>query len=209
MLVENLGHDSYINIDPTVQVTGTCIIRVEGDHNSLSIAAHTRLGNGLIEIRNNFSSIEIGEHCVLNGQFRCRADHGHLRIGNHTTSMWVQISLHEAGVIDIGKDCMFSGDVRMDVSDMHSILDISTGQRINPPDNISIGNHVWIGQGVSILKGCTIGSHSVLAAKAVITDDVPDHVIVAGIPAKVIREGISWDRQRLPWTQVTGSANEP
>jgi len=166
---------------------------------SNSIVEGTKLGNGLLEIRNNNSRIEIGDYCSLNGQFRCRANNTNLIIGSRTTTMWVQITLHEQGDIVIGEDCMFSGDVRMDVSDMHSILDMETLKRINPPENISFGDHVWIGQGVHILKGVSIGEHSILAAKALITKDVPKNSIVAGIPATVIKTGVTWDMQRLPF----------
>lgn len=108
------------------------------------------------------------------------------------------ITLHEAGSIVIGRDCMLSGDVRMDVSDMHSILDAATKQRINPPEDICIDDHVWIGQGVHILKGTTIGANSILGAKAVVCSAIPSGVIAVGVPAKVVKEGITWDRRRLP-----------
>lgn len=52
---------------------------------------------------------------------------------------------------------------------------------------VRIGNRVWIGFNVSILKGVTIGDEAVVAAGSVITKDVPPHSIVAGNPAKVVR----------------------
>ena len=53
---------------------------------------------------------------------------------------------------------------------------------------ITIGNDVWIGTRAVILPGVTIGSHCVVAAGAVVTTDVPDNTLVAGIPAKTIRK---------------------
>ncbi|MFH1496291.1 MAG: acyltransferase [Verrucomicrobiota bacterium] len=52
---------------------------------------------------------------------------------------------------------------------------------------ITLGDDIWIGAHVSILDGVTVGSHSVLAAGAVVTKDVPDHAIVGGNPARIIR----------------------
>jgi len=52
---------------------------------------------------------------------------------------------------------------------------------------VVIGDDVWIGANAVILPGVTIGSHVVVAAGAVVTKDVPDYTLVAGIPAKVIR----------------------
>lgn len=53
---------------------------------------------------------------------------------------------------------------------------------------ISIGSDVWIGGGVTVLPGVTIGSNVVVGAGAVVTHDVPDNCIAAGVPARVIRE---------------------
>ena len=171
---------------------------IQGSNNLLSIGSNTTLGNGMIEIRNNSSAIEIGESCLINGWLRCRADETKINIGRKTTMMWVQITLHEKGVINIGEDCMFSGDIRMDVSDMHSIIDIKSGKRINPPGDIHIEDHVWVGQGVHILKGHTIGHDSILGAKALITSSIPSNSIAVGVPAKVVKSGVTWDRERLP-----------
>lgn len=190
--VEDLGKNNQLDISAFAGITGNFKIVIQGNNNVLKIGAATTLKNGIIEMRNHNSNIEIGEACVLSGEFR-------LFIGSETTMQSVKITLHEAGVISIGEDCMFSGDIRMDVSDMHSILDIATMKRINPPEDIKIGDHVWVGQGVYILKGVTIASHSIIGAKALVTKDIPAHSIAVGIPAKVIKTGVTWDRQRLPF----------
>ncbi|WP_255607577.1 sugar O-acetyltransferase [Pedobacter polysacchareus] len=52
---------------------------------------------------------------------------------------------------------------------------------------ILIKRNAWIGAGATILPGVTIGENSVVAAGAVVSKDVPDHVVVAGIPAKIIK----------------------
>lgn len=52
---------------------------------------------------------------------------------------------------------------------------------------VVIGDDVWIGANAVILPGVTIGSHAVVAAGAVVTTDVPDNVVVGGVPAKVLK----------------------
>lgn len=52
---------------------------------------------------------------------------------------------------------------------------------------ITIGNNVWIGGGVNILSGLTIGNNVVIAAGAVVTKDIPSNVVIAGVPAKIIK----------------------
>ena len=56
------------------------------------------------------------------------------------------------------------------------------------PAPIHIGNKVWIGSGVVVTKGVTIGDNSIIAAGAVVTHDIPANVIAAGVPARVLRE---------------------
>ena len=57
---------------------------------------------------------------------------------------------------------------------------------------IKIGNHVWIGQRATVLKGVTIGDGAVIAAGSIVTRDVPPHSLVGGIPAKVLKENVEW-----------------
>ncbi|MDO4565403.1 MAG: DapH/DapD/GlmU-related protein, partial [Clostridia bacterium] len=52
---------------------------------------------------------------------------------------------------------------------------------------VTIGNDVWIGGNCTILPGVTIGNNVIVAAGAVVTKDVPDNCVVAGVPAKIIR----------------------
>ena len=52
---------------------------------------------------------------------------------------------------------------------------------------IKIGNHVWVGAGVTILKGITIGDHAIIRGGSVVNKDVPPYSVVVGNPAKVVK----------------------
>ena len=196
--ITDTGKNNQVEVASTATCGPTLQVRIEGDHNHLMIGPGARL-TGLIEIRNHHSSIRIGADCVINGQFRCRADHSHLSIGEATTIMMATVTLHEAGRISFGRDCMLSGDIQMDVSDIHSIIDVASGARINPPQDIEIGTHVWLGQGVRVLKGVRIGDNSIIGSRALVAGDIPAGSIAVGVPARVVRGGVTWDRRRLPW----------
>ena len=56
------------------------------------------------------------------------------------------------------------------------------------PKPIKIGDNVWIGSNATILQGVTIGDGAIIGANAVVTKDIPENTIVAGVPAKIIRK---------------------
>jgi acetyltransferase-like isoleucine patch superfamily enzyme len=58
---------------------------------------------------------------------------------------------------------------------------------------VHIGNHVWIGMNVMILKGVTIGDGAIIAAGSVVNRDVPERCLAGGVPAKVIKENVQWE----------------
>lgn len=90
--------------------------------------------------------------------------------------------------IEIGHGCAIGRDVIIRSYDGHEI--ISNTKKVSMP--IHIGNHVWVGQRAIILKGVTIGDGAIVAAGSVVTKDVPPNTIVAGNPAKVIKENTTW-----------------
>jgi acetyltransferase-like isoleucine patch superfamily enzyme len=93
-----------------------------------------------------------------------------------------------ASSIYIGKGCAIARDVIIRDFDAHTIVE----DRFQIAKPIIIGDHVWIGVRAMILKGVTIGDGAVIAAGAIVTKDVPSRSVVSGIPAKVIKENVSW-----------------
>lgn len=63
---------------------------------------------------------------------------------------------------------------------------------------ITVGNSVWIGTNVSVLPGVTIGNDVVIGAGSVVNRDIPDGVVAAGNPCRVIRKITEKDREKYP-----------
>ena len=127
----------------------------------------------------------LGDYSVIES-FACINNAvGDVMIGNHT-----RIGLHNTiiGPVDIGSHVNLAQGITVtalnhNFDDTEKRID-EQGVSTNP---VTIEDDVWIGANAVILPGVTIGNHCVVAAGAVVTKDVPPHSLVAGVPAKVIK----------------------
>jgi acetyltransferase-like isoleucine patch superfamily enzyme len=115
------------------------------------------------------------------------AGHGILEIGSNT-SINDQVIITVTERVSIGCDVMIAP--RAYILDVDHRIDlegipISKQGYISKP--VDIGDDVWIGAGAIITKGVKIGRGSIVAANAVVTRDIPANVIVAGVPARILR----------------------
>nr|WP_283163079.1 acyltransferase [Alicyclobacillus mengziensis] len=106
-------------------------------------------------------------------------------MGNDTF-LGMRSELRSMVKISIGDRCAISWDVSIMDSDFHSI----DGKPMRTP--VTIGDDVWIGSRVTILKGVTVGNGAVIAAGSVVVSDVPSNSMVGGVPARIIRQQVSW-----------------
>ena len=99
--------------------------------------------------------------------------------------------------VKIGTDCMFSYGILIRTSDNHTIYNISEPDlAINLPKDIEIGNHVWICADAKIMKGAKIPNNSVVGACGLVNKKFSEeNIILAGIPAKIIKRNINWGRK--------------
>src|SRR5687768_6823714 len=98
--------------------------------------------------------------------------------------------------VEIG-DGVFTGPNVYITDANHGYEDLATpiGKQFAPSEPVMVGEHSWLGHGTVVLPGVTIGRHVVVGAGSVVTDDLPDHSVAVGNPARVIRcysEGGGW-----------------
>ncbi len=127
----------------------------------------------------------LGDYSVIES-FACINNAvGDVVIGDHT-----RIGLHNTiiGPVEIGNNVNLAQGITVtalnhNFSDTNKRID-EQGVSTNP---VTIEDDVWVGANAVILPGVTIGEHCVVAAGAIVTKDVPPHSLVAGVPAKVIK----------------------
>lgn len=132
------------------------------------------------------------------GRVKLEDENNLIDIGENTdiVDCFFAVSDYDSKII-VGKDCMFSAKVIIRNSDVHSILN-EEGKRINPARDTIIGERVWIGYGANILKGCHIGDDSVIGTQSVVAGlNTSKGCVIAGNPAKVVKQGVHWDRIRI------------
>jgi acetyltransferase-like isoleucine patch superfamily enzyme len=172
---------------------------VIGDNNQIIIGRGSVLTNVRFRLRGSGHQIEFGENCRISrgAVVWFEDDNCSLQVGSKTTMVEVHIAVTEPGSkVTIGAECMFANDIDLRTGDSHSVIDINTGERLNYPDNILIGQHVWIAPHTVILKGVSVGENSIVATGAVVTKSFDSGVIIGGNPAKIIKTGVSWVRER-------------
>jgi acetyltransferase-like isoleucine patch superfamily enzyme len=188
----NQGHNNQIALNGCTFKHST--LTVQGNHNQILIAPNTRLSYLDIYLQGDNHRLVIGADCYLQGRIELLGNANTIHIGQGTTTFNVFVGAFEENCsIDIGDDCMFSGDIDIRTGDSHGIIDAAS-QRLNHPRNVKIGNHVWIGQRVIVLKGTQIGDNSIIGAGAIVSKDIPPNSVAAGVPAKVVKTGVNWVR---------------
>lgn len=184
------GHEGQLDANIRLAFHGLCE-RYPEDAN-VSIILKSIPGMGL-SIGTPNVSIEVGENCQGNWSFNFFAASS-VKIGNGCTSNGTNVIC--SGDISFGDDCMMAHDITIHVGDNHALVDVKTGEVINADDaKVVIGDHVWIGAGVRILKGAIIQDGCVVGASSLVTaGEYKACSIIAGTPARVVRSDTSWTR---------------
>ena len=172
-----------------------CKIHCSGTGNSIYIGTHCIIEHTDILISGNNNRLNIEDNfCLRKGRIIIEGNNCSVYIKKGTTIRGAEIVAGEDySSVTIGEDCMFSDRIHIRTTDGHPIYDLEHN-RTNSAGHIEIGNHVWVAQSACILKGAKIGDNSIIGMCAVVTHTVPSNCITAGIPAKVIKTGIIWER---------------
>jgi len=179
-------------------------LNIQGDNCLIEIGEDSLLENCKIFMSGNTQTLKIGRGCrIRNTSFWLEDGENTIIVGNQVTSEGAHIAATEiGGTIEIGNDCMLSYDIDIRNGDSHVILTQDGLTRLNYPEDIKIGNHVWIGAHAIILKGSIIADNCVIGTSTLISGGkMESNSLIVGQPGKVIKREISWERDRSRWTK--------
>jgi len=148
------------------------------------------LPNGVIHLIGdgaicNVSSSNIDINLWLNTNATCH-------IGARSIIFGLNAYVYDDTTLSIGEDCLFATQINIWTSDNHSIIDLATDKQMNFPASVTIEDHVWISEGVTILKGVKVGKGSVLANRALVNASIPQTELWGGVPARRLKTNVSW-----------------
>ena len=136
---------------------------------------------------------EIGENCYIEPPFHSNFGGKNVHFGNNVYANF-NLTLVDDTNIYVGDYTMFGPNVTI-VTATHAVCPElrEQGYQYNLP--VHIGRNCWLGAGVTVLPGVTIGDNSVIGAGSLVTKDIPANVVAYGVPAKVVREIDEHDRE--------------
>lgn len=187
-----------VEVAPRMVVDNSTLLNVEGFLIVLGSPVDN-LAALLVDGRDGI--IYIGPECWLpNAQIHC-GDGSSVVLRRLVTCTWSgSIDARNGGSVFADADQLWSSDVYVSTDDMHALLNADTGVRLNPRGaQIVLGEHVWLGYQSVVNGNCSIGAHSILALRSVARNSsYPRGVVLAGTPARIVRENVTWSRDDAP-----------
>jgi acetyltransferase-like isoleucine patch superfamily enzyme len=141
--------------------------------------------------------VHFGDGAMISLHAALSAKEGGIRVGDRGT-IGTGCVLHSFGGIEIGDDTMVAALCHIGGGryDYQGDPTVPMHEQPLPGRGVTIEEDCWIGAGANVLDGVTVGAGSVVAAGAVVVDDVPPGSIVGGVPAKEIGERFPESRER-------------
>lgn len=174
-----LAGDLYIADDPQIATDSRRAQALCHRLNTMDPTDHDGVRSTLVELLGAF-----GAGSEIRPPFHC--DYGYqTHIGARTFANWGLVSLDVAPVT-IGDDVQIGPNVQL-LTATHPVEPGPRRDKWEAAEPIVIGDNVWLGGGVIVCPGVTIGANTVVGAGAIVTRDLPANVLAVGNPARVIR----------------------
>ncbi len=147
------------------------------------------------------ATVFIGARCELtSGALYCGGGSSIVLEGPLVATRQAVIDARNGGTIVVAPDQLWAADVYVATDDMHRLEDRRTRARLNPfGAHIRIGRHVWLCKDAVVTGHVEIGDGAVVGLRAMVRGQkVPAHCVVAGVPARVVRDDVHWTYEDSP-----------
>jgi acetyltransferase-like isoleucine patch superfamily enzyme len=201
LIIEDSGENNTINIEDGSVFRG-CKIMLKGNNNIINLGKALLYKSLVVNLKGNNKQFAVkpSNKNINNVKFTSiRGNNQIFTIGDNFSCGGIEVQMNDGDEkFTIGDGGLFSWGIKVRTSDGHSVVDMATNKAINLPKNVHIGDRVWVSEDVSFLKGAQIAADCVVGSRAVVTKAFSQsNCVIAGFPAKVVKENIRWDR-RMP-----------
>lgn len=176
-------------------------INIKGNNNIIKIYKPFHSNKSTINMFCDESQIIIGKNCYLGTTtINCTyKDKMKLTIGENVSINSLLVIMQNQAYVSIGNGCMFATHTAIWATDGHAITDFNTGKIINETaPNVVIGDNCWIGEWAILTKNAKLPTGTVVGLRAVVTKQFKEqNTIIAGNPAKVVKNNVKWHHLRV------------
>lgn len=147
------------------------------------------------------ATVFIGPDSYLScAELYCGASSSIVLVGGAVATSRAVVDARNGGSVFAEQDQLWAANVYIATDDMHRLEDLETGERLNPYGaRIHLGRHVWLCRDAVVTGHVDVGDGAVVGLRSVVRGQkVPPHTAVAGTPARVIREGVTWRGEDTP-----------
>lgn len=192
------GQNNTIIVPKNNHIIGNISINIYGDNNKIIFNENVYVANSL--------SISIGQNHpnfgkVINSSFTIGKNSG--------VESLSYITFNSNTYCNIEKDCMLSYGITIYNTDAHPIFKKDTKEVINKVKGITIGEHSWVGMGVTILKNSIIPKNSIIGCNTVFSGGgkTKSYCAFAGNPARVVKENVDWNSNGAKYGYIDNKDN--
>lgn len=147
------------------------------------------------------ATVFVGARSLLHDcEIHCGAGSSVVLVRRVTCTARGSLDARNGGAILAGADQLWASDVLLATDDMHRLEDAATGQRLNGfGGRIVLGEHVWLGRDAVLTGNVALGDNCVVGMRSLVRNKSFDKgTAVAGMPARAIRDGVTWTRADTP-----------
>jgi len=180
--------DLYRPDDPAIEIQQKQLLNRLYDYNQTRVTEPEKQQATLTEL-----FAEIGPNCYIEPPFHANFGGHHVHFGSNIYANF-NLTLVDDTHIYVGDQTMIGPNVTLATAG-HPILPELRAQNYQYNMPVHIGRNCWLGTGVIVLPGVTIGDNVVVGAGSIVTKDLPDNVVAVGNPCRVLRQISDHDRQ--------------
>lgn len=179
--VNKIGHESQDSS-----------ISIQGSNNKIIIESRCSFKNFRLIVRGHGNTIVIKRGAWFLGGAISVNNNSALTIGERSSFGQRLEMIIDGAAVSIGNDCMVAAGLSIRTSDTHGIYSLDDGKIINKPKDVEIGDYVWLGRDVSILKGAKIAPCNIVVTQSLFNKASAPFELWGGTPAKKLRENVMW-----------------